>query len=131
MNRDARLRELSSDHHHALVLARSIARGAMSPEEVQAAYDRSLAPHFALEEEVMLPALSHAGDTELARRTSEEHALLRAHLARSAEDARALQDFAELLVSHVRFEEREVFPAVERLGAVVLDRLAAHHGSRS
>lgn len=44
---------------------------------------------------------------------------------------RALQDFAELLVSHVRFEEREVFPAVERLGAVVLDRIAAAHGPRS
>lgn len=103
----------------------------MGPAEVQAAYDRSLAPHFALEEEVMLPALCHAGETALARRTSEEHALLRAYLARSVEDGRALQDFAALLVSHVRFEEREVFPAVERLGAVVLDRIAAAHGPRS
>lgn len=120
MKRDPRLRELSVDHHHALVVARRAPeRDAAWLREVFAA---ELAPHFAIEEERLLPALDRAGGGELVARTLDDHAALRAHVA-----AGDLHAFAERLVAHVRFEERELFPACEeRLDAATLDAIAQH-----
>jgi hypothetical protein len=136
MKRDARLHALSSDHHHALVLARRIERAAVASVAEAAAdlrghFDRELAPHFAVEERVLLPALRLAGLDALAERTLADHASLREHLAAAerGEHPRLLA-FAALLTEHVRFEERELFPACEeRLPGAVLDevaRLAGH-----
>lgn len=131
MKRDHRLRALSSEHHHALVLARSVGRraSAWSPEagaELARTFADELAPHFAVEEDILLPALRKAGAGDLAERTREDHAVLRA-LALDAEhgDGEAAARFAERLTAHVRFEERELFPACERLlSDDVLDRVA-------
>lgn len=121
MKRDARLRQLSSDHHHALVLAKRATAGEMSADEVRARFDAELAPHFAIEEEILLPALREAGAAELADRTAADHAAIRAAL-----DADALGDFAERLTAHVRFEERELFPiSEEQLPGSVLDAIEA------
>lgn len=143
MKRDARLHGLTSDHHHALVLARRVARehtagGAELVHAVREAFERELAPHFAVEEEVLLPALAAVGASNLVERTREEHALLRGHLA-AAESGNheRLADFATLLERHVRFEENELFPAAEaRLGGEVLATVAArrphpHHSTRT
>lgn len=119
MTRDARLHGLTSDHHHALVLARRVARehavgGAELVHAVCEAFERELAPHFAVEEEVLLPARAEVGASDLAERTREEHAMLRGHLAAAeAGDAGRLADFAALLERHVHFEENELFPATE------------------
>ena len=68
MQRDPRLRKLSSDHHHALVLARrltTLAGDARAVEEAREtlalAFERELAPHFRIEEDLLLPALHAAG----------------------------------------------------------------------
>lgn len=126
MKRDERLAGLSSDHHQALVLARRIEAGALSLIEVVARFDAELAPHFAIEEELLLPALRAIGVSDLARRTADDHAKIRDALSRAQTgDARALADFAALLAAHVRFEERELFPACEgRLEASVLQEVA-------
>lgn len=124
MQRDPRLRKLSSDHHHALVLARRLTTLAGEPREVLAlAFERELAPHFRIEEELLLPALHAAGLSNLAERTQADHDRLRAlATAAGAGDASAVAAFAALLVEHVRFEERELFPACEaHLPADVLD----------
>jgi len=142
MNRDARLHGLTSDHHHALVLARRVARehatsGAALVRIVREAFERELAPHFAVEEEVLLPALAEAGASDLVDRTREEHAMLRGHLAAVvAGDVARLADFAALLERHVRFEENELFPAAERLADEVLEAVAGrrphpHHSTRT
>lgn len=143
MKRDARLHGLTSDHHHALVLARRVARehatgGADLVRIVRETFERELAPHFAVEEEVLLPALAEAGEVALVERTREEHALLHGHLAAAeAGDMARLADFAALLERHVRFEENELFPAAEaRLGDDVLVAVAArrphpHHNTRT
>jgi hypothetical protein len=110
MKRDPRLQPLSRDHHHALVLARRATRGALGIAEVRRAYDAELAPHFAVEESALLPALYAAGRTDLADRMLHEHHEIQAALAR--ED---LSSFGRLLTDHVRFEERDLFPAYEAI----------------
>lgn len=130
MDRDLRLRGLSSDHHHAIVLVRTIRRQLASapagPELrilLRREFDLELAPHFAIEEEILLPALAKAGESELAERTRAEHATLREHV-RAAEggDSVHLLRFADALETHVRFEERTMFPACEaKLDAATLE----------
>ncbi len=133
MKRDLRLQGLTSDHHHALVLARRLqeaaASGALDVElsaEVRRRYDDDLGPHFAIEEEELLPALAMAGRTDLVERTLREHGALRDHLAAAESGARSrLAEFGTLLEAHVRFEERDLFTACEDLvGPEVLARVA-------
>lgn len=125
MKRDHRLHGLSSDHHHALVLARELSQGT-GPQgaALQRRFAKELEPHFHIEEELLLPALRAAGCADLADRTAEEHAALRALVAQARDEASARR-FGALLQAHVRFEEAEVFPACEaRLPAGVLAEVA-------
>jgi hypothetical protein len=134
MKRDARLHSLSADHHHALVIARDLERAADAgvAAALRARFDRDLAPHFALEERLLLPALRAAGLDALTERTLGEHRALREHLeAAEGGDLGRLRAFAALLTEHVRFEERELFPACEEsVPAAVLDDVAAAAGGR-
>lgn len=132
MKRDARLRGLSSEHHRALVLARTLTtligegRADEAARRLVEGFDRELEPHFRVEEELLLPALRDAGEPELVARTEADHAFMRAQAsaARAGGDADALA-FAERLTEHVRFEERELFPRCEAtLPAAVLDAVA-------
>ncbi|MCK9381439.1 MAG: hemerythrin domain-containing protein [Sulfuritalea sp.] len=123
MKRHARLLQLSREHYGALKLARDARRAAESaePGEVAALAQRvvqvfpvELDPHFCVEEQGILVLLAQAGQHELVERTLADHTELR-RLARSlAEpDAATLLRFADLLGTHVRFEEREVFEAAQ------------------
>jgi hypothetical protein len=131
VKRDPRLHGLTSDHHAALVLARRLARacaeGRGDAAEARRRFDDDLAPHFRAEEELLLPPLAAAGEEALVRRTLDEHAALRGHLAAAeAGDAARLAAFAAALDAHVRFEERELFPAAEaKLGPEALARVEA------
>jgi hemerythrin-like domain-containing protein len=131
VKRDPRLHGLSSEHHHALVLARRLASHgeAWTADDARALrkrFDAELEPHFATEEELLLPALTAAGETDLVARTLADHAFLRECIANADPQNRdAVSAFAERLQEHVRFEERELFPACERvLDAAVLDAVA-------
>lgn len=134
MRRDPRLGGLSSDHHHALVLARRI-READGTGVVDAAlvagvrrrFVDELAPHFAIEEEILLPALSAAGRRDLAERTAGDHRQLEGFLAAAcAGRLDELARFGQLLEQHVRFEERALFPACEALlPASIIDAVEA------
>ena len=123
MDRDARLRGLSSDHHHALVLARTIRKQYVASSSgyellnhVRGEFERELAPHFEIEEEILLPALAASGQGDLAERIYREHAALREHLNSAAGgDSIRILKFAEALEAHVRFEERTLFPACEAI----------------
>jgi hemerythrin-like domain-containing protein len=133
MTRDPRLHGLSSDHHHALVLARSVAAragradaAAQAAREVADRFATELEPHFRVEEEVLLPALARAGEHALVARTERDHAFLRETAAEAREGrTERLGAFAERLTEHVRFEERELFPRCEQtLAPEVLDEVA-------
>jgi hemerythrin-like domain-containing protein len=124
MQRDHRLKDLSDDHHQALVLARranrAAAEGALEREqvwdEIVRRFQRELTPHFAIEEQVLLPALERGEHGALAQRTREEHDALRQLIDGSDGPlAHRLTRFGEALHAHVRFEERLLFPAIERV----------------
>lgn len=133
MKRDPRLHGLSSDHHHALVLARRLAgrvTAGADPEVARAFaedFAREIAPHFQIEEDVLLPALREAGELALVERTEADHAELRALVAKARMgECAELGRLAQRLSEHVRFEERELFPACEaKLSDAVLAAVAA------
>ena len=131
MKRNPRLQGLSSDHHQGLVLARRVAQGHLAVGAVRERFDAELEPHFEVEEEVLLPALEAAGEAVLAERTRRDHRALRGLLAGAERgEPGRLAEFAALLEQHIRFEERELFPAAEaRLGEEQLDRVRARHGA--
>lgn len=115
--RDARLRELSSEHHAALVWARRLRRG-LDRQPMAERFARELEPHFAIEETILAPALRESGEHALVDRLLAEHATLR----RLAAAADAHEAFGTALHDHVRFEERELFPRCEAvLADAVLD----------
>ena len=137
VKRDHRLHPLSRDHHHALVLARFIAaidlRGALDADVVKLVKERfetEMVPHFEIEEMLLSALLGHGAD-ELVRRTRAEHArITMLVLAAGTGDASSLGELSHLLTEHVRFEERELYPACEELlPANVLDQVANAHAA--
>lgn len=125
MKRIPALQPLSREHHTALTLAKACERAAQSRDEeriaktcqrVTQAFSAELEPHFQLEEQSLLPLLRSAGNTPLEQRTLEDHQQLRALLdGLQQNNIEALDSFGKLLSAHVRFEERELFPALEAL----------------
>lgn len=123
MKRSPSLQPLSREHHAALVLARACERAGRSgnADAVAAAcvralteYAAQIAAHFELEEQRLLPLLHGDAGQALVQRTLADHRALRALLdGLRQNDAAALARFGETLAAHVRFEERELFPAVE------------------
>lgn len=141
MKRHPGLIELSRDHHHALVLARGLGpsapsapSGGLSSDPIERVaslrrvWHQTLGPHFRREERALVP---HAlcGDEDL-RRYAETvlaaHAALR-HLTAQLTPDNVFERGPELgqrLEAHVRFEERQWFPALEAaLDDETLDRL--------
>lgn len=145
MKRHPALVPLSREHHQVLLLAQGLRtdgpptlRDAL-PADVEARaahalakWDEELAPHFALEEESLLPALEGvdaALDAEVAK-VREEHAAIRALIARVRNRealASSLNALGEALLSHVRAEERGLFErAQEVFGDEGLSERLAH-----
>ena len=115
MKRHDFLRELSSQHHQALCLARDILRGSEENEDLvalrskaRALYRDELSAHFDIEERTVLPFLVQAGKKSMVQQTLEEHRQLR-QLVSKLDDTDSLLQFAQLLKAHVRFEERVLF----------------------
>ena len=121
MKRHPALRQLSSDHHTGLVLARKARQAAKGTVHDQryawtmlvARFRAELEPHFRVEEAGLLVALSRAGETALVERTLTEHEDMRGLIAQDRPEN--LARFAELLTAHIRFEERELFARAQEL----------------
>lgn len=123
MKRSDSLLKLSREHHGALVLAKRAQGFAATPAaadifmaQLVATFAGELEPHFQDEENTLLPALQAAGENALVERTLAEHAELRGLIDAIAQrDLAALPRFGSALAAHVRFEERELFPAAENI----------------
>lgn len=124
MKRNPALQPLSREHHTALSLAKSCVRAAQSGnfdlmslacQRAIQAYADELEPHFHIEEARLLPLLfGNAAAKPLVNRTLADHQQLRDLIeALRHNDAVALENFGKCLSAHVRFEERELFPALE------------------
>ncbi|MDD2702245.1 MAG: hemerythrin domain-containing protein [Sideroxydans sp.] len=124
MKRHAALQALSREHHHALTLAKACERAAAGQDvsAIRAACQRvlqamasELAPHFMREERDLLPLLAYPEAQMLLQRTFADHRRLHELLpALQQGQADALAEFGARLAQHVRFEERELFPALEQ-----------------
>jgi hemerythrin-like domain-containing protein len=126
MKRHKSLHPLSHDHHKGLVQARRLREAeapAQAAERFLSFWRGELRRHFREEEEVLLPVLARHTDprraeiaetllqhVEIRRRVDElESALEAGSLAETAPVAQ----LGELLHAHIRYEEDQVFPAIE------------------
>lgn len=137
MKRSEALTPLSHQHHQGLFVAMKLKRAA--PEtaaEARAAFldffEREGARHFRIEEELLLPGFARHGDFDQPAivRVLTEHVDLRRRgqdLATSPDaDPVELRELGERLESHIRHEERVLFPMIEEtLPAEELERLGA------
>jgi hypothetical protein len=124
IKRHPQLVKLSRDHHFGLLLVWKIRQGlrkAIDEKRIAAyivyCYHLELAPHFAQEEDYLLTHLP--ADDALRLRTEDDHIRIRRaiELLNAAEEIKhqQLEAFASLLEKHIRFEERELFIALEAL----------------
>jgi len=125
MKRSAILQPLSREHHTALKLAKACEQAAQSGDKAIVnivcqraiqAFSSELEPHFQIEESTLLPLFRGVEARPLAQRTLSDHQKLRELLkALYQDDTEALYEFGKCLTAHIRFEERELFPAIESL----------------
>lgn len=147
MKRHPGLISLSHDHHHGLVAARRLGRAAETPEaparaeavrEFLAAFSRDTLQHFHEEEQGAFPLLARYAGAEqpVLVRAQEDHVELQALSARLAQDlesdradAQLMRVVAERLQTHIRLEERELFPLLEQVAPAGELRALAHDAS--
>ena len=122
MKRVEALQPLSRDHLKALLAARRL-RNATDADAASRDFlefwDGGGQRHFRVEEEVLLPgwALKSPVDRIAVARMLEEHLAIRRGALRAVAAEAAieeLRDLGQLLDDHVRFEERELFPMIEK-----------------
>src|SRR5215475_7365924 len=131
MLRDPSLIPLSHQHHNGLALCvmtrRSLAADASAENVAKLArraidrYEIELANHFEIEEQVLFPA---CGALPIIDQLIREHRAFEALIARlrTEPSAATLEELCDLLTTHIRREERELFEQVQRtLPREVLD----------
>lgn len=112
MKRHPALQDLSREHHTALSLANRIRQQPQADHQADIERRREeLLRHFDQEEQQFLPYWPQLPAT-MRQRFAAEHSELRRLLAQTPADAPKL---AERLTAHVRFEERELFNAIQKL----------------
>jgi hemerythrin-like domain-containing protein len=135
MKRAEALRQLSRDHHKALVVAQRLRR--VEEPEVEACALEFLEywrghgrRHFQVEEEVLLPAYERVATAqeEPVVRVLTDHVTIRrraADIEAGTKSVRSLRELGAILDEHVRHEERVLFPRIEQaLPAGELENLA-------
>lgn len=123
------LRALSREHHQALVLGRDCKRAtdaevAALLARIAAHHREVLVAHFAAEE-ALLRRHAAAVPAALQARTRADHAWLRARVQAMPQTAAAIAEYGQRLTDHVRFEERVLWPVLQRLPAAALDPAGA------
>lgn len=123
---------LTHDHHHTLAQARRLQDAAKSEDEtdrrnvandfVNFYFGRAIR-HFHEEEELFFaPLVDHPETSEYIAHAVADHLRLHAMVRRvkrqitaGGADPELLEQIATLLKAHVRFEEQDLFPLIERL----------------
>ena len=138
MHRADVLQPLSRQHKAALMTCLLIRKGISKQASVEVMTDfflqcwnRDLAPHFREEEEQLLPLLrKFEAGKNLADTIQRDHELIRTamtHLSQAHVNERLLEDMADQLEQHVRYEERIVFQAMQEfIPARQLQQLLFH-----
>ena len=121
MKRSEQLKSLSHEHHHALFIAKRLRdEGSQAGEAFVEFWRGEGEAHFRIEEVVLLPGSGLEGpgsDPDVARML-DEHLDIRRRVRRVLDGDASEDEFGGLgvaLTSHVRVEERELFPRIEAL----------------
>jgi ubiquinone/menaquinone biosynthesis C-methylase UbiE/hemerythrin-like domain-containing protein len=126
MRRHSSLRDLSSDHHQALVQAHRLQRAASADDATRRKFVAEFLQfwhehaqrHFCEEEQALLPYFARWGELnqEPIHQMLREHALIRcdaALLEAGKYDESTCRALGTQLEAHVRLEERVIFPLIE------------------
>jgi hemerythrin-like domain-containing protein len=123
---------LTHDHHHTLSQAKRLLdyskltddkqRRALADDFVNFYFGQAIR-HFHEEEELFFaPVVDHPEASDLVARAVGDHLRLHAlvrsvkrRLSRGETDGEVLEQISKMLTEHVRFEEQELFPVIERL----------------
>lgn len=119
MKRHEALVQLSRDHHFGLLLCWKLKEGLkreVSPERmskyIQLFYEKNLAPHFAEEETYLFPLLGN--DHPLITEAISQHREFENKIESGFDTTEKIQIFKDLLDLHIRTEERQIFPEIEK-----------------
>lgn len=120
LKRHPAIQPLSHDHHHGLLLSWKIRQGQrreVTAERMmryaRAFYEQALVGHFEEEEGLLFPLLGL--EHPLVQRALTEHRRLEGLFSTDEEESwpSALSAIERELVAHIRFEERELFQAIQ------------------
>jgi len=122
IKRSQHMVELSKDHHAGLLFSWKIKEGlkreielSRIKEYVNYFWEHHLKSHFQEEEALLFNRIE--GDA-LSQQGKNEHQMLQKHIGRLNHNENAEKDdylqFAELLIKHIRFEERILLPHLEQ-----------------
>ncbi len=138
MLRDKNLVPLSRQHHNALALCVRILRAIESGEvdlkawqaEIRQEFEQEVSSHFEAEESVLFVEAARFQELQpLVRTLLGQHSVLRGYFSKAANGDLTSEDlnvFAEILSSHIRTEERDLFESCQRL--MPTDQLASLGG---
>lgn len=123
MPRTGALLPLSREHHTSLVMARAARKAADSNNStacataltrLEAHWHTLMAAHFEQEEQIIRLAAEML-DPESVARIHADHAELQVLTCGPCvlETAERLRQFADLVIAHVRYEERVLFPQLQ------------------
>ncbi|MCB0763869.1 MAG: hemerythrin domain-containing protein [Flavobacteriales bacterium] len=129
------LKPLSRDHHHALLLCWRVRRDLAERADLDQVllechefFKIHIAPHFTVEEEAVFPVLGN--EHPLVQRALSEHRRLVRLFSETKDPLSVLSRIEDELDAHIRFEERTLFPEVQRLASPAhLHRIAEVHGA--
>ena len=121
------LQPLSREHHHGLLLSWKIRAGFskdIDPKRIRTYanwfYENHLIPHFELEEIHIFSILE--AENELVKRALAEHRRLKRLFTDKDDDLKRLSKIEEELEQHIRFEERILFPEIQKVATeAILD----------
>ncbi|MEO8933940.1 MAG: hemerythrin domain-containing protein [Xanthomarina sp.] len=113
------LQPLSREHHHGLLLSWKIRSGFnknIDPIRIKTYadwfFETHLIPHFEMEEAHIFSILED--DNELIKRALAEHRRLKRLFSEVEVAPKTLSKIEEELEQHIRFEERVLFPEIQK-----------------
>ena len=122
ISRNEYIKKLSREHHFSLLFCWKIRQGLKSDvamerirKYVQYFWQRHLQPHFGEEENIFFAPI----EDRLVQRAINEHKHIKqqiedlAHYSKNSE-RKSLAKIADMVYEHVRYEERDLFPHLER-----------------
>ena len=120
IKRHKALQPLSREHHHGLLFSWKIRAGFsknIEPNRIKKYADwffmAHLIPHFEMEEKYVFTILGTSN--ELVKRALADHRRLIRLFKKEGVDALVLSKIEEELDKHIRFEERILFPEIQKV----------------